>query len=120
MKVDRDVSDTKKDIYKDISKQVERYRNLPKLRLKEDYPIIENSEKMNVSEGLMKQTIAESKSISRSTDRHFISKKHPRIYKSNARTPMYEDNNSKTIIRGYQNVDTGQYESLDQADDAYH
>lgn len=49
MKVDRDVSDTKKDIYKDISKQVERYRNLPKLRLKDEYPIIENSEKMNVS-----------------------------------------------------------------------
>lgn len=47
-KADRYVSETKRDIYKDISRQVERYRNLPKLRVKEDYPVIENSDKMNV------------------------------------------------------------------------
>lgn len=47
-KADRYVSETKRDIYKDISRQVERYRNLPKLRVKDDYPVIENGDKMNV------------------------------------------------------------------------
>ena len=31
-KLDRDLSETKKDIYKDLSKTVERYRHLPKIK----------------------------------------------------------------------------------------
>jgi hypothetical protein len=48
IKVERNVSETKRDIYKDISRQVDRYRNLPKLRIKDGYPVIENNDKMNV------------------------------------------------------------------------
>lgn len=67
IKADRDVSETKKDIYKDISRQVERYRNLPKLRMRDDYPVIETGDKLNVPFGLTQQTIGETKTFSRST-----------------------------------------------------
>lgn len=102
-KYEREMSENKKQLYKELAKNTEKLKNLPKLRISAGKEFKSSMDPMNVLIHFIQRTSFDYKPTAGNQQqnpnnnpnrdiRHFATRKNPRYYKSYAVTPSEERN----------------------------